>query len=719
MKNSNPIIGLIQVILLVLGLASGATAQEYSVQSGNWNDASTWNEGVPQTTTFWGNMYIAEDVVIKAGTVVTLTEDIAFGWPRTLTIEEGAVLTGDYDLNVAAGGTFVNNGTLDARNITVGAIGIFQNNGVTIVENATFTRGFFISSVIQNEGEITVEETLTNNSTNVSGDGNYYVETTTGNPLPEDSEVDNRWTGASGNDWENESNWYSGVLPSSTEIVSIGLNITNFPEISSDQTIAGVIITNGDKLTVNAGGTLTVTDMIENYGELIIESISRSQTGILYAQNTSGTGTVKVERYIPDELIGDDWHTISSPVSGVDLATFAANAEIHFNTTYQDYDLAPYNTADGMWGPYVTSGSGSFILGRGYSMRRVLNPSGNVIAFTGSMSNLNTGNVGLTISYGLNGWNAVGNPFVSPINIESFLSTNSNSIYESPYNVAYLWDPTIGDFVGVATGHVALGQGFLVKSASGGGNISFTTSMQVQSSPIFKSSEIPFSTIHLYATSEDSRNKTTVKFRTGMTEGLDNKYDIGKHKGNPDLALYTRMPNSSAYDLQDQALPLIGSETVRIPVGLDFNPGGEITFSIETESFPEDLEVFLEDTETNTYTKLNLKDAIYKTEVVAESHGTGRFNLLVRKQAVTGIDLKEENQFRVYANDKIIFISGPANADTGFELYNVEGKCWYKGKAQNQNLNQIDGTAFPTGIYFLKINKLGAVQSTKLILTAD
>jgi len=719
MKKTNPIIRLAYFIICVIGFSSGAMAQEFSVQSGDWEDPSTWNEGVPETRYYFRRWYAAEDVVIKSGTVVVLTKDIAFGWPRTLTIEEGAILTGDYNVYIGAGGTFANDGTLYATSITVESIATFENNGVTIVDNARFNRGFFGSSVIQNEGEITVSETLINYSTNVSGEGNYLVETTTGNPLPEDSEVDNRWTGGAGTGWENESNWYSGELPLATDEVSIGLNITNFPEINSTQTIADITISGSSKLTVKANGRLRVTNTLENNGELLVESNSSSETGSLYLNNKSGNGTVKVERYIPDELSGDDWHTLSSPISGIDLATFAANSEINYSATYGDYDLAPYNTEDGEWGPYVKAGSGSFVLGRGYSMRRTLNPVNPEITFTSSMSNLNIGNVDLAITYGLNGWNALGNPFVSPINIESFLNTNSGAIYEAPYNVAYLWDPTLSDFTGVATGHIALGQGFLIKSKTGGSTINFTTSMQVQSAPTFKSSQLPCKTIHLFAAAENSMNKTTVKFRTDMTEGLDNMHDIGKYKGNPEIALYTRMPNSSAYDLQDQGLPEIGSNAVIIPIGLDFESGGDITFFAKTESFPEDLEIFLQDVETGIYTPLNLKIASYEARVAAESRGTGRFNLIVRRQLKTGIETDNENQYKVHTRNKIIFINGPVKTDTDFELFNIEGRCYYRGKAQNQNLNQIDGSAFPAGVYLLKINESGSTHSTKFVLNED
>jgi hypothetical protein len=340
--------------------------------------------------------------------------------------------------------------------------------------------------------------------------------------------------------------------------------------------------------------------------------------------------------------------------------------------------------------------------------------------FEGTTSEMTAGNFGaVSITYNRNGWNALGNPYTSAINIETFLSANSSSLYEEPYNVAYLWDPTIGDYVGVNTGDISIGQGFMVKSKPGGGNVNFTSSMQEHNSVVLKSGEIPCPTINLWATTEKLQNKTTIKFNQNMTDGLDSQHDIGKFKGNPDIALYTKMPNSQAYDLQDQALPEIGFETKTIPVGLDLISGGEVSFFIETRSIPENIQIILEDTETGSYTPLNEKDTKYTTEVTAENYGTGRFNLLVKKQTQTGIQMVGENQFNVHTNNKIIYVNGPANGDTQMELYSIDGRCWYKSNAKYQNLNKIDGSGFPAGVYVLRMNHLGSVESSKLVLTEN
>ena len=47
-----------------------------------------------------------------------------------------------------------------------------------------------------------------------------------------------------------------------------------------------------------------------------------------------------------------------------------------------------------------------------------------------------------------------------------------------------------------------------------------------------------------------------------MTKGLDPSYDVGKMKGNPDIALYTKLIEDNGIDFTIQALPFAGLEFI-------------------------------------------------------------------------------------------------------------------------------------------------------------
>lgn len=520
--------------------------------------------------------------------------------------------------------------------------------------------------------------------------------------------TDNNWTGAVDTDWATAGNWCGGVPTSSIDAL-IPSGLTNYPIIST-----GTDATCND-LTIQSGATLTIA------------STSASATGSLDVNgSTSISGTINVQRWIPDDLAGDDWHIISSPVGGIDMHTWATSTDGEVEPGTGDYDLAPYTEqvsgeTYGQWGPYISGTGTNFAFGRGYAMRRVLNPTNNYITFSGS--SIQTGNLtGVGIPYNGNGWNALGNPFLSAIDIGTFLSNNSGQIYSAPYNKAYLWDPTTSDYSGTTSGNVALGQGFMVKSKGGGGSISFTTAMQTTGGATFKSAEIPLPSLQLIAASNKLLNRTKVLFSPEADNGLDN-LDIGKFSGNPDISLYTKMPDDASFDLQDQALaiPEENVESIRIPVGFDFAPGGDVTFTLTTEGFPDDVaDIYLEDVSKGTLTLLNGEDLSYTTDVAAGTKGTGRFFLVAKKSGTTDAKVfTAQDEFRIYTRDKEIVINGPADANTRFELYSIEGRQWYSNRAVSGNVNRINGAAFPAGMYLLRISKTGAVQTEKVVLPGN
>lgn len=514
----------------------------------------------------------------------------------------------------------------------------------------------------------------------------------------------------------------TNTLPTSVFTTFNNLTISNgtttFPAdvaIGSNLTIASTAAA-----TISSGFTLS------GAGDLLIESTAADASGSLIVDGTfSMTGTKTVQRWIPDDdaqgYDGDDWHIISSPVGGIDLYTWAGSNEVNPGTG--DYDLAPYDeqvdaNTYGDWNPYISSTGTNFQFGYGYAMRRILSPTNDFITFSGS-SIQTTDLTGVAITADANGWNALGNPFLSAIDIGTFLTVNAAQLFATPYNVAYLWDPTTSDYSGTGIGTVALGQGFLVKSKGGGGSVQFTTAMQSTGTATFKSGEIPLPTVLLTAASGNLLNKTKLIFSEEATLGLD-KLEIGKFKGNPDIALYTRMPNDAAYDLQDQAIPAYGEESYRIPVGLDLPGGGEVTFTASKMAFTEWAEIYIEDTSNDKLTLLNGDDMSYTADVAEGTNGTGRFYLVINKSATVDAQMSELNEdFSVYTRNREIVINGPADADTRFQLYSLEGRCWYTNKAVNTNVNYIDGSAFPAGVYVLKISKTGAVQTEKLLLSGN
>ena len=135
------------------------------------------------------------------------------------------------------------------------------------------------------------------------------------------------WTGASGTAWNIASNWSSNSVPTSTDIVQIGVTgFTNQPTISSTQSVRSVIFGSAASatLTINAAGSLTTTGNISGIW-------SANQTHTINAGNQNIT--VGSDLILSDGIAG---HTINLNAGSGNIAvngslTQSGNAGINFS----------------------------------------------------------------------------------------------------------------------------------------------------------------------------------------------------------------------------------------------------------------------------------------------------------------------------------------------------------------------------------------------------
>ncbi len=624
---------------------------------------------------------------------------------------------------------------------------VYYNNDFSVPQNCTFTvnpGAVFIThsfTIIGNNKTLIVNGTVICNGTikistsSFSGDGTVIAANIDGDVPSEMAGISgaNFWNGAVSNDWTNTQNWSAGTVPSSTDWASIDISPANWPVISTSELIRGITIGPDQQLTITSGGSLQM-DTIYVYGNLFIQS-DASGTGNVYADNANGNGgNVEVQRYMDD----NKWHIISSPVRE-SIADFVTDnsALIRDNGTYQAF--GPYDEMLDDWSLYFLGPqSDNFVKGKGYILSTL---TGSTITFKGE--NINTGPFTVNVQASNYGWNAIGNPYPSSLQVtgtNSFLETNAASLAPG-YEGLYVWDPSVGgtgDYVVIADAgysfapngesqldqdKIAVGQGFMVKVAAVE-TLNFNSFMQrLNSATSFKSTEVQSPALRLTIQSGNLTNSTIVGFKKNMTVGLDSGNDLGKLKGNPDIALYTQLiDRTSDIDFAIQSLPYQSFELRNIPVGLDLKDGGEATFTLETVNFPEGAQVYLEDRESHTHTQLNLKNAAYSVTLPSMS-GYGRFNLIVTNFTANNITTSSSTrhfnqpEFNVFTHDKIIFVNGPADKDTHFALYGIDGKLWYQNRAEVSNQNRIDATTFPAGIYLVRIDRHGKPQTCKVIVS--
>jgi hypothetical protein len=493
-------------------------------------------------------------------------------------------------------------------------------------------------------------------------------------------------------------------------------------------------IHNPATLTVPPTGQVTCNNAEINTAQGLVIQSSPAGTGSFIdngTTTTAGSGTEAVQR----DMTADQFHIVSPSVSIADVATFTAGNAVT--------KIKPYIEMGGGWN-LTNQTNGGLIPGYGLLFFRT---AAN-IASTGVASFVGTPAVGdqsINVGRVANGWNCIGNPFTASIKATGtggLLDVNTSQLDPS-YSGVYVWDEQPGyngtqqnykvicnagySFPGIITtqlsqDYLQVGQGFFVKSKTGGGTIGIPASLRShQNSIAFKSATVSWPAIRLTAKGTNQSSSTIVTFNSYMSKGLDPTYDVGMLKGNPDFALYSRLIDDNGVDFAVQSLPDLNSGKYIIPVGIDSKDGGNVTFTSETVNIPANMKLTLQDKQTNINTRLDLKDAQYTATIAPGTKGAGRFFLVSEDQLSdsgnqASNNLPKQDDFKVYTIGKTIYIQGEVSPNAKFALYSIEGKLLANFNAGYSNLNQLDGSKFPARTYILTITDNNKRKSIQFIL---
>ena len=264
-----------------------------TVKDGNWNSASTWDNGVPS----WGN-----NAVINHDINLNANVDLGAGY---LLINSGASLiqSGNSDISVSdnagsfrnhgsvtartlqGSGTFENTGTLTLTNkLSINNPANFNNSGdITISNNISlWTDGNFI-----NDGTIDAGGNLSSDATNITNNGSFSFAKYSGEAVIDNygtmslSRIDNMYSSGQLINHENCVIDISGYVKfwNNTKLINDG-NITISGTNNSD--IGGSLFTNRGTFIVNGGKTTVCqtnnTGYLKFYDLASSESINNNDT---------------------------------------------------------------------------------------------------------------------------------------------------------------------------------------------------------------------------------------------------------------------------------------------------------------------------------------------------------------------------------------------------------------------------------------------------------
>ena len=488
------------------------------------------------------------------------------------------------------------------------------------------------------------------------------------------------WEGNTNADWGTTSNWSPAALPLSTDNITIPPVSKGTPPVISPTSTAGC-----NNLTINSAGSLTIQSTDAGTGSLIVEG--------------TATGNVTAQRYVDDIPAKGDpkWHYVSSPVADQDLdGDWMTSNSILFNDPA--YQLYRFSEDTDYWIYYGYTGSepesfgdANFVDARGYATTRT---NAGTYSFTGEVR---TSDVTYAATYTSNkgiGWNLVGNPFTSSLAVtneavatDKFLTNATNlSLLDDNYTALYIWDesadytygdddykvignPILGSYTEINQDYIQPGQAFMVKVSSAG-NLQFKENMQAHANVNFyKEVKEAWPSVELIVKNDELFNSTAIGFNDNMTSGLDPSYDVGKLKGNPNIALYTRLIEDNGVDFAIQALPTNNTENYIVSVGIDVSETQHLSFianMIDLDYY----NILLEDRSLGVFTDLSKNSY---TATVTNS-GTGRFYLHFRDISAIDDDVYKLNTIQTYASDNTLYILNPKQKQGIVTIYNLTGQ---------------------------------------------
>ena len=530
------------------------------------------------------------------------------------------------------------------------------------------------------------------------------------------------WLGVSGTEWNDAANWCGGIPGETTDVIIPDFD--NEPVIGADEAV------DCNNLEIQPGAVLTIESGLTGSGSLIVHG--------------NATGTVAYKRILREGDDTGDKHLLASPVGGQSIPAFilAHDTKIdsvriwnEFRGRWESIGSEPevftsgkgYNIyqSDGSDGEFIFTGSvvqsASFTATSPFEVPysvRGTDPYGNIdptqINWTDGRGYI----AGVWSNWGGGGWNLLGNPFTSAMNAARFISDNTLS-FDPYYQALYVYDGVNGvykfaaaDAPGFPTGAgshgsvVQAGQGFLVMANNNSAQFDFSAEMQTHNTGIefLKSGyvEDPWPGIQLKVRFGDKENMTTIVYNNAMTVGLDPGYDVGQLSTAPAVEIYTVLAEKDqGVNLARQALPVTGADKTVIPVGIDSEKGGEVTFSafavpLGSHNF------WLEDRVTGMFTNLNT--STYKAALPANTYGTGRFFIIASTNTPTSVkDQQDGSDLRIWVSHNKLIIKGEVSAGAICEIFDMNGRKLLSANLTGGELNTVDLPSHLSGILLIRV----------------
>ena len=375
--------------------------------------------------------------------------------------------------------------------------------------------------------------------------------------------------------------------------------------------------------SVAAGQSITTNSSLWNNGTLELNSVSTSYSSLII--NGTANGDVQYLRHVNNTAASGESGSndlIAPPVFGQAFGDFASvNPNIVENPSDPSQKLfGPFNKTTGSYQLYDTDipedASAILDAGNGY---RAASSDTSTFTFEGEVAVTTITKPIVVAGPNAAEWNLIGNPYPSYIKLSDFLASN-NSEFDPLSSGVYGYDGDASDGFNVwnqaysdanPDAVITPGQGFLVASKAGGGTITYTPSMRSVGTTddfiVGRNANPNLAHLKLQMTSDTDLYKTDFYFNENATLSMDAGYDSAIFGGNaPAFAIYSHLVETNeGRDLAVQSVNYNALNNVVIPLGVNATQGEQLSISVLETDIPNHIDVYLEDTVTNTFTLLN------------------------------------------------------------------------------------------------------------------
>ncbi|KQR91859.1 hypothetical protein ASG01_12705 [Chryseobacterium sp. Leaf180] len=478
----------------------------------------------------------------------------------------------------------------------------------------------------------------------------------------------------------NGSSWSNG-LPTGKDVVITGnYSTTTQPAF----TAKNISIKNSGVLEITSGNTITANNVtVEDGGNLI-----QRDGGVLTLPITGAFNVQKNTASVPLKYVF--W---SSPVA-------AQNIFDIYPSGNQPQYVMTYNTATNFY-TQIPNAASNFTAnaGVGYSVKMPAN-SLTGVNYGGSAKTPNNGNITVPLSNAGNGFNLIGNPYPSNINLVDFLAANQANIAST----LWFWDNS-GGSVSTQTGATAtnnsyatfnaagtgtwvaapnstsanttaqlnangavakIGQGFIVKALTASTAL-FNNTMRTATVGNFMNKNVNAEgKFWLKMTTSYGANLTqAVTYGQGATDALDN-FDSKAMSTGADAFFST--VGTDKVIIQGRA-PFAATDIV--PLGTKHFESGNFTIALEAKTglFATGQAIYLHDKQLNTYTNLQNQSYTFSS---AEGEFTSRFEI-VYTAGLLATSEAAKSDFEIYREGDHFVIRNSKKIES-VEVYDAAGR---------------------------------------------